>query len=136
MEFTWPDVSAGKPDNVLMQGQLIRLSGSGDILGVLGAGEQGTYGGASQGTFSGTGTIFYTDGSSQGFTLTLPDWFKTIPVVGNDLVKVISYLNRTNGKPLNRVSLFAAYIPLLPGKTVQYVKLPSSNMHVFSLSID
>jgi hypothetical protein len=135
MEFLWPDVPVGTPDNVLMEGQLIRLSGSGSKLGFLGAGEQGTFIGATQGVFSGTGMIFYTDGSSQSFALTLPDWFKNVPVIGNDLVATAAYLNRNNNKPQHKVSLFAAYVPLSPGKTGQYVKLPNASIHAFDIAI-
>ena len=37
LTFTWPDVPAGQPDNVVAAGQTILLSGSGTTLGFLGA---------------------------------------------------------------------------------------------------
>ena len=128
--FTWPNVPAGQADNVGMTGQTIDISGSGSTLGFLGA--------ASYGNQTGTGTVYYTDGTSQSYTITFPDWFSSTPVAGDDLVATTSYLNRTNGKPLNPVSLFAAYVPLLSGKTVKAVQLPHvgvTSMHAFALGI-
>lgn len=55
--FRWPDLAAGTPGNVAMQGQLISLSGLGGTLGVLGA--------AKSATQTGTGIAYYTDGSTQ-----------------------------------------------------------------------
>ena len=55
--FTWPNVPAGTPDNVVTGGQTVDLSGSGTDLGFLGSSQNGTA--------SGIVTIHYTDGSSQ-----------------------------------------------------------------------
>jgi beta-glucosidase len=128
--FTWPDAPAGTADDVAMQGQLISLSGSGTTLGFLGAGV-----GATQ---SGTGTVYYSDGSSQQFTVGFADWFSTTPSAGDDLVTSTAYLNRTNGKPPHAVSLFAGYVALQAGKTVRAVQLPSTgsySMHAFDIAI-
>ena len=64
--FTWP-TAVGTPDNVIADGQIIDLSGSGTDLGFLGA---GAFGAA-----SGTGTITYTDGSTQSYSLGMADWY-------------------------------------------------------------
>ena len=63
LTFTWPDVPAGQPDNVVAAGQTILLSGSGTPLGFLGA--------AGSGGQHGSGTVYYTDGSTSTFQLTL-----------------------------------------------------------------
>jgi hypothetical protein len=55
LTFTWPDAQPGQPDNVVAEGQTILLSGSGTTLGIIGAG------GPSE---SGTGTVYYTDGTA------------------------------------------------------------------------
>jgi hypothetical protein len=52
---TWP--ATGGPDNVIADGQIIDVSGSGTELGFLGAGAFGEA--------SGDGTITYTDSSQQ-----------------------------------------------------------------------
>ncbi|MFD4976160.1 glycoside hydrolase family 3 C-terminal domain-containing protein [Streptomyces sp. NPDC058424] len=129
--FTWPDVPAGTADNVAMQGQLISLSGSGSTLGFLGAGVSRTQ--------SGSGIVYYTDGSSQPFTIGFADWFSDVPSSGGDLVATTEYLNRTNGKPPHTVSLFAAFVPLQQGKTMRAVQLPDAGayaMHAFDIAIN
>jgi beta-glucosidase len=42
LSFTWPDVAVGQPDNVVPNGQVITLSGTGGHLGFLGAANNGT----------------------------------------------------------------------------------------------
>jgi len=143
--FTWPDVPAGQPDNVVAQGQTILLSGSGTALGFLGAG--------SPSSESGSGTVYYTDGSTSGFSVTLDNYFD--PPVANDIIATLPYINDTNpatagdgGQPGQRkqtVYVFYTSAPLTPGKTVQAVTLPAggtipasgriSGMHIFALGI-
>jgi len=64
--FTWPSASPGAPDNVEANGQVVALSGSGSTLAFLGASTNGTQGG--------TGTVYYSDGTSQQFTASFSDW--------------------------------------------------------------
>jgi len=126
--FTWPDVPAGQPDNVILQGQSVVLSGSGSTLGFLGA--------AAGGTFSGTGTIVYTDGSTQPFTITFTNWIGDTPAPGGLLVAHTAYFNRTSTGPARTPSIFAAFAPLDPSKTLAGVILPSQgDMHVFALGV-
>jgi len=61
-----PDVPPGQPDNVLADGQQIAVSGTGSVLGVVGA--------SAYGSSTGTFTIGYADGSSSTATVTLADW--------------------------------------------------------------
>src|SRR4029077_653097 len=74
--FTWPS-AVGAPDNVIADGQTIDLSGSGTDLGFLGSGGCGAA--------SGTGTITYTDGSTQQFSLAMADWYNNAPVAGDQI---------------------------------------------------
>ena len=76
--FTWPDVAAGTPDNVVASGQTIALSGSGTDLGFLGSSQNGTA--------TGTVTVHYTDGSTTSTTLNMADWYANAPAVGNQLL--------------------------------------------------
>lgn len=107
------------------------LSGSGSVLGFLGAGDDGTQ--------SASGTVVYTDGTTGSFTLTFGDWFTAAPASGDTLAATLPYLNRTNGKPLNPVSLFEASVPINPDKTVAAVVLPTgasiTSMHVFAMAV-
>ncbi|HEY4464856.1 MAG TPA: hypothetical protein VGN41_19490, partial [Streptosporangiaceae bacterium] len=74
MSFTFPAAAAGTSDNTVADNQWIGLSGSGSTLGFLVSG--------SYGPVTGTGQIVYTDGSTQSYTLTAPDWFSTTPPAG------------------------------------------------------
>jgi beta-glucosidase len=61
LSFTWPDAPAAQPDNTMAQGQTIAVSRSGSTLGFVAS--------ANNSPESGTGTIYYTDGTTQSFTL-------------------------------------------------------------------
>jgi beta-glucosidase len=131
---TWPDVPAGEPDNVVASGQTVVLSGQGTTLALLGA--------ADFGSASGTGTVIYTDGTTQSFSLTLADWYANQATAGTTLVATTSSWNGvTPGHP---VSVYGATVPLEAGKTVAAVTLPdvsssaSDNvnaMHIFAMNV-
>ena len=126
--FTWPDVTAGQQDMIAADGQTIAVSGSGTTLGFLGA-AHGSSG-------SGTGTITYTDGTTQQFTLTLSDWWANTAPAGGGIVASMPYLNNPNGTITQKNSVYDDTVALQPGKTVKYVTLPTvSNMDVFTLAI-
>ena len=132
--FTWPNAQPGTPDNVVAGGQTIALSGSGTTLGLLGSGDYGTA--------SGSGTITYTDGTTQQFTLTLPDWWANSAPPGGDILATDPYINTPTGRQNQRDSVYYAGVPLQPGKTVKYVTLPdisqqatqgTTTMHIFAI---
>jgi len=140
--FTWPDVPAGQLDNVVAMGQTVLLSGSGTTLGFIGAGTPGDA--------SGSGTVYYTDGSTRSFQVTLDNYLDG-PGLENDIIAVLPYLNETNppggtaGKVDQAIYVFYAGVPITAGKTVQAVTLPSggsipasgpiSGLHIFALGI-
>ena len=82
--FTWP-TPVGAPDNVIADGQIIDMSGSGTDLGFLGA--------AGFGAASGTGTITYTDGSTQTYSISMADWYNNAPVAGDQIATTTSSWN-------------------------------------------
>ncbi|HEY1916353.1 MAG TPA: DUF5127 domain-containing protein [Streptosporangiaceae bacterium] len=135
VSFTWPSAAAGDPDNVVASGQTVAVPGSGSTLGFLGS--------ADNDSASGTGTIIYTDGSTQSFTIGFQNWIDATPTTGDDLVATTSYFNRTTSGAARTPSVFAAFVPLEPGKTVAYVTLPdvssptvstsTTSMHIFAL---
>jgi beta-glucosidase len=136
LTFTWPSAQPGQPDNAIAGGQAFAISGSGSTLGLLGS---GTYGDS-----SGTGTVIYTDGTTQQFSITLPDWWSNTAPPGGDILASFPYINNGGGKQTQKVSLYYEGVPLQPGKTVQYVTLPnvsqqavqgSTAMHVFAVAI-
>jgi beta-glucosidase len=136
ISFTWPDVAAGQPDNVVGSGQTIDVSGSGADLGLLDA--------SAYGPATGTGTIIYTDGSTQSFSLDVPDWYNTAPA-GSNAVITAPYRNRPdNTQDHTVVNVYEQSIPLQAGKTIAAVTLPdvsssavqgSASLHVFAIGI-
>jgi len=135
LTFTWPNVLPGTPGNVTAGGQAIALSGSGTTLGFLGTGDYGTA--------SGSGTITYTDGSTQSYTLSFADWWANQAAPGGDIVASTPYINTPTGRMNQTVSVYYASVPLQQGKTVQYVTLPDVSqganegqtaMHIFAMA--
>ena len=134
--FTWP-TAVGTPDDVIADGQTIDLSGSGTDLGFLGA---GAFGAA-----SGTGTITYTDGTTQSYSLAMADWYNNAPVSGDDLATTTTSWNFSSSTQTDHpVSIYFASVPLEAGKTVASVTLPTVSasagngitaLHVFAMAI-
>lgn len=126
VNFTWPSVPAGTPDNVAGGAPTIAMHGTGNMLGFLGAGI---------GTPSDTGTITYTDSSTQTYTLTFPNWADSS---AGDSVIASRYRNTPNG-PANfgyYYRIFEASVALQPGKQIATVTLPQSNaLHVFAMAV-
>jgi alpha-L-arabinofuranosidase len=143
VSFTWPDVPAGQPDNVLAQGQTVQVSGSGTTLGFLGAS-------SSEPTATGSGTVYYTDGSTSSYNLTLYGFFNAPPGSADQVAATLPYENsqgiggRPRGQYDHTVYVFYASAPLTAGKTVQAVTLPSggsagsgrvAGMHFFAIGV-
>ena len=134
--FTWP-TPVGAPDNVIADGQIIDMSGSGDELGFLGA--------AGFGAATGSGTITYTDGTTQPYSISMADWFNNAPVSGDQIATTTSSWNFSgSGQTPHMVSVYFASVALEAGKTVASVTLPTigsgvgngiNAMHIFSIGI-
>lgn len=129
--FTWPDVPAGQADAVTTGGQLVSQSGSGSALSLLTVGTNGTQ--------TGKVTVTYTDGTTSTSTLNVSDWYSNAAGSGCTLVVTTPHWNRPAGStnPADqKVSLYAASVPLSSGKQVRYVTLPSNpELHVFATAI-
>jgi beta-galactosidase len=139
--FTWPDVSPGRPDNVLADGQTILISGSGTKLAFVGASSPSDEGG--------TGTVSYTDGTTSTYTVMLDNYFDPPDTAGNETIIEMPYINdsnpATNGGQAQRNHpgwIFYTAVPIISGKTVEAVTLPTGGgvqgsrivgMHVFAL---
>jgi len=134
--FTWPS-AVGSPDDVVADGQTIDLTGSGTDLGFLGA--------AGFGEASGTGTITYTDGTTQQFSIAMADWYNNAPVAGDQIATTTTNWNFTSSTQVDHpVSIYFASVPLEAGKTVASVTLPTVSasvgnginaMHIFAMAI-
>jgi beta-glucosidase-like glycosyl hydrolase len=133
--FTWPDVGPGGEDNVVASGQTFAFSGSGGTLGILGASNNGTNGGA--------GEIIYTDGTTQSFALSLADWWAGAAAPGSDIAATLPYINNAGGKQDQTVHLYCATVTLAAGKTIRDIQLPDASpglkagsgaLHVFAIA--
>jgi hypothetical protein len=135
--FTFPAAAAGTEDNTVAEGQIIELAdaGTGPNLGFL---VSGSYGPA-----TGTGTVTYTDGSTQSFTLTAPDWFSTTPPSGGAVAVSSAYQNRQGDTTYaGSGDIFSETVPLASGKTAASVTLPAGGalasgtpaIHVFAIA--
>jgi hypothetical protein len=132
----WPATAGtGREDNVIAAGQTIGVPGSGRRLAFLVA--------SSYGAAAGTGRITYTDGTTQAYTLSAPDWDDT----ENPAVAVIAqYQNRSGDDRYEQpAAVFGVSVPLTAGKTVASVRLPAAGtvpvqegtttMHIFAAGI-
>lgn len=136
MTFPIPAYGNGQPDNALATGQYIEERGSGSTLGFLYV--------ATYGPLSGTGTVVYSDGTTQNYTLSSTDWQAT-PTSGETTALTLAYQNRQGNSQYNHPSyVLYAGIPLQPGKTVAEVELPNvgpapaqptGELHVLSMAI-
>jgi len=138
LSFTWPDVAACSPDNILASGQTMLVSGTAGAtaLGLLGASTNG----GSQGTI----VINYTDGTSSTATVSFNDWASS-PGGGDTAVATMSYRNSISGSSQSiTMYVFATTVPVDSSKTVASITFPAvSNqvgsgvtaMHVFAVSL-
>ena len=134
VSFTFPNVAAGTSDNTVAEGQTISMSGSG-TLGLLVS--------ASYGPATGTGTITYTDGSTQSYTLTAPDWWSTTAPAGGAVAISSAYQNRPGNTTYAQTGdIFSIPVTLTAGKTLASVTLPAGGplppgppaIHVFAMA--
>ena len=125
LTYTWPDTTPGASDNINATGQTIALGGTGGKLGFLATGTGDT---------SGTGTITYTDGTTQTYTLTINDWTRTSPASGTDILATLPHRNASRGGSTNvPVNIYSTTITLQAGKTPAYLTLPdAAGMHIFA----
>ncbi|HEX3782078.1 MAG TPA: hypothetical protein VHX38_20630 [Pseudonocardiaceae bacterium] len=135
VSFTMPNVAAGSNDNTVAEGQTITMSGSPGTLGFLVS--------ASYGPATGTGVITYTDGSTQSYTLTVPDWFSMTPPSGGAVAISSTYQNRQGNTTYSGSgNIFSETVPLTAGKSIASVTLPSGGalaagtpaIHVFAIA--
>jgi predicted alpha-1,2-mannosidase len=134
VNFTWPNVAAGSPDNYEANGQTVKVSGSGSI---------SFLGSATNGPSTGTATVTYTDGTTQNISITLSDWTLNgggaSPSSGNTTAITTSYRNQAGASSdtVNADVFATAPAALESGKTVSSVRLPSNvsagGLHIFSI---
>jgi len=133
LSYTWPDTGAGKPDNIVADGQTVQLAPA------AGATSLGILGSATYGPSQGTATITYTDGSTQPFTLAYSDWTLAGGLLPGDTeVAQMPYRNSPSGPGNSATYLYTTTVPLQAGKTPASITLPASvnqgEIHVFAIS--
>ncbi|WP_156722239.1 SGNH/GDSL hydrolase family protein [Streptomyces apocyni] len=123
-----PDWEPGKPDNMLADGQLVRVRGRGTALSFLVAGTGGTA--------RGRGRVRYADGSVSAFRLTAPDW-RSGPRAAQAVT--LPHINTRGGKRAERARLYVVSVPLAADRQVTSVQLPrasgGADLHVFAVSV-
>jgi hypothetical protein len=137
VSFAWPATAGtGNPDNAVAGGQAVEISGTGAKLGFVGS--------SAFGSSSGSGTILYTDGTTQTYALALADWWSKTASQGSDIAASLPYLNNGGGQSQQPVHTYAATVNLQAGKTVQAITLPNVSqtatnsqlaMHIFTVAI-
>ncbi|MEV4615473.1 right-handed parallel beta-helix repeat-containing protein [Kitasatospora sp. NPDC049258] len=139
--FTWHPGRYGTPDNIHATGQTVAVGGTGSTLGIVGF--------ATSNAPSAQGTLRFSDGSSQAFTLALTDWWNTTATNGNTLVRQVSYQNQHDA-PYNdastpayghTASLWLTKVALPAGKQLTSVTLPAGTgtsgtaQHIFAMAV-
>ncbi|MFI7412044.1 GDSL-type esterase/lipase family protein [Streptomyces sp. NPDC049627] len=124
--LTWPKRRPGEPDNVLADGQNVRVRGHGDALAFLVAGTGGI-------GVGGPGTVSYADGTRTSYSLTAPDW-RTGPLATKAVA--LPHVNTSGGQLAERARLYVVTVPLAPGRAVVSVRLPrAAGLHVFAVAV-
>ncbi|MFZ0090145.1 MAG: sugar-binding domain-containing protein, partial [Solirubrobacteraceae bacterium] len=137
---TWPAGAPGTPDNVVAGGQTILVGKAGTTLVVLGVATD------ARNTETATGTITYTDGSTQSYTLSFTGWAAATPATGSLTVASAPADGQPgSGASSRTVHVDADAIALDPGKTVRSITLPTVDdgivatplvaLHVFALGV-
>ena len=129
----WPNVAAGTADNVVADGQTFAMRGTGDAVTFVVA--------STAGATSGSGTLTYTDGSTQTYTLSNGDWY-TGPT--DTMAVQLPDWNTPSGTQSAAVKLTADTVPLNPAKQLASITLPAISaapgpstaaLHVFSVGV-
>lgn len=136
IDYTFPTVKSGQPDNIEMAGQTIPMvqGSTGSSLGLLGSATNAPTDGSG---VTGTLTVTYTDGTTAKAPVTFSDWTLgaggSKPVPGDTEAVTTSYRDTgSGGKDNVKAYVFATKVPLDPSKQVASVTLPNSGAHVFA----
>ncbi|WP_410787454.1 GH92 family glycosyl hydrolase [Kribbella sp. C-35] len=139
IDYVWPNVRSGRPDNVLAAGQTVTVSGppGANRIGFLGSSE-GSLDGA-----AGAATITYADGTSQQVDVGFSDWTLAGGAVAKRSDNVVAadmpYRNNywAGGPEQVRTYLYSTSFAVDPAKTVISVTLPATpatgRLHIFDI---
>lgn len=134
--FTWPDTVPGHPDNILVGGRTVALSGKGRTLGFLGA--------ASGAAGVCRGKVFYADGTSAPFSFEIAR-NTDLPAPGIDLIATTAYSNTSAGRATRKMYVFYVGVPIDATKDVSAITMFDSGyiapnnrirgVHLFTIAI-
>jgi predicted alpha-1,2-mannosidase len=139
--FTWPQVSPGAPDNIVVGGgdQILDVSATS-----AGATRLSLLGSAAFGSSSGTVTLTYTDGTTEQASVGFSDWTlgggSEQPSFGNVVAVHTTYRDVMDGTtdPVGTDVFATAPIALQSGKQLATVTLPATttggDMHLFAVA--
>jgi beta-glucosidase len=125
---TFPAQAPGTPDAVNAAGQVIRFSGSGSSLVILGS--------AHNGTGQGNLTVTFTDGSTATVPVSFADWFNNQPT-GLSSVVASTVWNPSDTAQFGAhvIGLYGEVFPIPSDKTIAFLTLPNvGNMNIFAIS--
>ncbi|WP_240979293.1 SGNH/GDSL hydrolase family protein [Streptomyces sp. HNM0574] len=132
--LTWPEPGPDGADNVVADGQRVRLEGRGDAVSFLVA---ATSPGGPGPAVSGRGTVHYTDGSTSGYTLSAEDWRG-----GSLATKAVAlpHIATGGGTVQEKAKLYAVTVPVREGQPIGSVELPrdpgpDADLHVFAAAV-
>lgn len=142
LDYTWPQSTAGRPDNLEMAGQTVTQAPGtkGGVLGLLGAAANAPTDGSG---VPGELTVTYTDGSTTKATVTFSDWTlnggSSQPVAGDTTAVTTAYRDTaTGGRDNVKAYVFSVKVPIDATKEVASITLPvtgdSGDVHVFALA--
>ena len=138
VRFIWPRFAPGSVDNVIANGQLIRVDAP------LGTRTLAFLGSSSNGPSEGVATLHYSDGSVAKYWLRLSDWAlnagRSRPLDGNRIVASMPYRNCAScasGREFIPMELFSTSLPVAPDKVLTAVSLPArvnqGELHIFAI---
>jgi predicted alpha-1,2-mannosidase len=141
IDYKWPTIAAGQPDNLEAAGQTIPepSTTTGSWLGLLGSAANAPTDGSG---VPGTLTVTYTDGSTAKAQVTFSDWTLngggSKPVAGDTTAVTTTYRDTASGgRDTVKAYVFSTRVPIDPTKTVASVTLPvtsaSGTVHVFAI---
>ncbi|WP_340294534.1 PKD domain-containing protein [Aquipuribacter hungaricus] len=127
IEYVFGSPADGEANNVEADGQVIQLpTGDHDMLSVLAT--------AHNGDVDTTGTLTYTDGTTEQVPLRFTDWAQN-PKFGEQIAVDMPYRHYSGGQTSPRVMLFTQPVLLQAGKDAATLTLPDDDrLHVFAVS--
>ncbi|WP_181765965.1 SGNH/GDSL hydrolase family protein [Streptomyces albidus (ex Kaewkla and Franco 2022)] len=136
VSLRWPHRQPGSPDNVVADGQRVRMRGVGNAVSLLVAGTSRS--GLPGGDVTGSGTVEYWDGSRSTYSLSAPDW-RGGPLATKGVA--LPHVNtRSGGQLAEKAKLYAVTVPVERGRQIRSLTLPAdagpeSDLHVFAASV-